>query len=76
MPVNKRPNSYYLNYYRRVLEVQECFLEHQKPGMKVKFIYEEYIYPRFFISSTTFYKYLRTPAARELKKIEAELKEQ
>lgn len=63
------------NMLLRVQAVQELYKEHQANGATNEWIFNNVVYPRFFISRTTFYKYLSIPATRELKRLENELQE-
>jgi hypothetical protein len=55
------------NRLKRIIEIQNIVLEHQKLGMTNKKIYELHIRPRFRISKRTFDEYLGVPAKRDLK---------
>lgn len=57
------------NYLQRIVDVQNITLEHTNRGVSQKWVYENIIYPRFYISNTTYYAYLATPAKAELRKI-------
>ncbi|WP_312339511.1 hypothetical protein [Sphingobacterium sp.] len=50
-------------------KVQDIYLKHSKEGVTTRSIYNEHIYPVFFISIATFYKYLAINARKELKEI-------
>lgn len=58
------------NHLKRVIEVQEEFLELQKRYDCTREIWRKYIYPRWKISERTLYSWLATPAKRDLKKIQ------
>lgn len=58
-------NNY--NILRKMVEVQELVLEHKKRGATQVWIYENIIAPAFFISYSTFNRYLSYPAKRELR---------
>ncbi len=60
MGYNKR------NKLERICEIQRITLEHTRRGVTQKWVYDNVIYPRFYISLSTFYEYLATPARREL----------
>lgn len=66
----KRQPGYWRNYYLRVKQVNEVYVEHARRGVFVENIYRLYIRDRFYISRTTFYKYLTIPYTRELELIE------
>jgi hypothetical protein len=59
-----------INYLRRVVEVQNITLEHTRRGISQVWVYNNVIYPRFFISLKTFYRWLGEPAKRELAELE------
>ena len=63
MAYNKR------NILQRICEIQRITLEHTSRGVTQKWVYDNVIFPRFLISQTTYYKYLATPAKRELREI-------
>ena len=54
----------------RMIEIQEITLEHTKRGVTQKWVYENIIYPRFYISQRTYYNYLAYPAKRELRNLQ------
>lgn len=58
------------NLLIRVIAIQELVLERQKKGITQKFVYENEVYPKYFISYSTFNNYLAMPAKRELEKLE------
>lgn len=58
-------NNY--NTLRRMVEVQNIVLEHKKRGASQIWVYENVIAPTFFISFSTFNRYLAYPAKRELR---------
>jgi len=55
---------------RRALEVQRIYLLHKEDGIPNTYIYRKYIYPVFFISERTFYRYLRRNVKRELRQLQ------
>ena len=63
MGYNKR------NKLKRICEIQRVTLEHTGRGVTQKWVYDHIIYPQYFISLSTFYEYLATPARRELNKM-------
>ena len=63
MGYNKR------NKLERICEIQRITLEHTRRGVTQKWVYDNVIYPRFYISLSTFYEYLATPARRELARL-------
>lgn len=54
------------NKLRLILDVQNVYNEYKVEGMSTIHVYRKHIAPRFYISLTTFYNYLATPAKREL----------
>lgn len=62
------------NFLLRVKDIQNIYMEHHKHGCTDKYIYETHIYPTYKIGRTTFYNYLATPAARELKELEEKMR--
>lgn len=58
------------NYWMRIIDVQERFLELQDeyPFIPKNKMHKDYIYPEFKISYRTFSEYLGINAKRELKK--------
>jgi hypothetical protein len=60
------------NHLKKVLKVQEIYLEYTRKGCTNEYIFETLIRPHFFISRSTFYEYLAIPAAKELKGIKSE----
>lgn len=64
-----------LNYYKRIIEIQEITLEKQKVGIPNTRIYKDYIKDRYLIADSTFKRYLAIPAKRELKKLEKKIAE-
>lgn len=66
-----RKNAARRNYLLRILSVQEEYKAHKVEGMADAFVYRKHIFPRFHICERTFRTYLGTPAARELKMMNA-----
>lgn len=59
-----------LNYFKRVKQVQDVFLEHKKDGVTTAYVFNTYIKDRFHIGICTFYKYMAVNARKELKALE------
>lgn len=59
------------NILERVIEIQNITLEHTKRGCTQKWVFENIVRPRFFISWATYNNYLAMPAKAELKKLKA-----
>ncbi|MDR2921603.1 MAG: hypothetical protein LBV72_19835 [Tannerella sp.] len=66
------PKRYNKNRLQVIMRVQEEFMKHARSGKTTTYIYKTYIYPQFLIGRNTFYRYLATPAKRELLKMEEE----
>jgi len=67
------------NILLRIIDIQNIYKKHAKNfdgGCTDKHIYEKIIFPVYRISRSTFYEYLKTPAAKELKELEAECRQQ
>nr|DAR79139.1 MAG TPA: hypothetical protein [Caudoviricetes sp.] len=58
------------NKLKRIVEVQNITLEHTKRGISQKWVYENVIYPHFYISPATYNNYLAVNAKAELRKLE------
>lgn len=58
------------NRLKRIYDIQKITRSYLDQGVSLRYIYNNYIYPSYRISQATFYNYLSTPAARELKKID------
>lgn len=53
------------NFLTKIATVQKITLEYKEKGCTQEWIYKKLIYPNYFISRSTFYKYLRTTVARK-----------
>lgn len=58
------------NILKRIIEVQNITLEYTKRGVTQKWVYENIIFPRFYLSPATYYNYLAVNAKAELRKLE------
>ncbi len=58
---------------RRYQLVMQEFNKYDCTIIPVSKIYENYIYPKFYISRTTLYRIFNTPIEKELKTLEQEL---
>ncbi len=68
--VNKKTMAYSPeNQLKKIIHVQEIYLEHSRRGVSGEYIFHKYIQPQFYISRATFYNYLSRNAKRELKRI-------
>lgn len=63
-------------FLQKVIAIQNCFREEKPEGMTTIYFYNNYIRPTYFISYTTFYRYLGMNARRELTNINEKLKEE
>lgn len=52
------------NLLKRVITIQNLVLDGQKKGITQKWIYENEVYPRYFISYSTFNNFLVMKASR------------
>lgn len=64
-------------YYKKVLEAQLLVrrVQNEHRGLPMTEIYRQYIKDKFYISKSTFDRWMECPAARELSKIEVENKD-
>lgn len=53
--------------------MQELYQELRVEGQPDAYVWRKHIYPRFFISLDTFYRYLQTNTQKELKEIGAQM---
>jgi hypothetical protein len=60
------------NRLKRIVDIQDITLKYKKQGVTQKFIFENYIYPVYFITEVTYYRYLGTNAKLLLRKLEKE----
>jgi len=58
-----------LNKLKRIIEIQNLTIEHTQKGCTQKWVYDNIIFPRFYISLSTYYSYLGYNAKVELKKL-------
>lgn len=58
------------NRYKKIIEIQNITLEQQDRGVTKKWIYDNIIKPRYFISRDCYFRYLAINAKRDLKKLE------
>lgn len=61
--------GYNRNTLTKIIEVQDLTLEHTRRGISQKWVYNEIIKPRYFMSERTFYRYLSLNAKCILKKL-------
>jgi predicted transcriptional regulator YheO len=64
MAYNKR------NYLLKIIDIQNITLEQTEKGVFQESVYRNIISPRYFISRTTYYRYLSINAKKELKAID------
>lgn len=55
-----------VNFYKRVLKVQEIYLLHKPKGLSNRAIFKKYVRDNFIISEATFYNYLAINAKAKL----------
>lgn len=74
--MTKYPNNKMkdMNRLRRIVEIQNITLEHTRRGITQRWVFDNIIYPRFFISERAYYRYLAYPAKKELKEAEEQIK--
>lgn len=58
------------NLLKKILEIQEIYLQYTKEGVTATFIYDTYIRKKYHISQRTFESYLGVNAKMELKKLD------
>ena len=58
------------NFLTRIIEIQKITLEYKGKGSTQAWIYENLIYPNYFISMRTFNSYLGTNAKKLLNELE------
>lgn len=61
-----------LNILKRIIDVQNITIEHTERGVTQQWVFENVIYPKYFISIGTYYNYLACNAKAELRRIEAD----
>lgn len=57
------------NKFLRVKEVQDTYLLYKTDGNSTRYVYREYIWPRWKISMSTFYNYLAINVKKELRQL-------
>ena len=60
------------NTLLRMKAVVDEYRKHEHPGVSSAYIYRNYIFPKFHISSTRFYDCLATPVHKLLKEFDNE----
>ena len=55
------------NLLRKIIDIQEIYLQYSQQGATGEFIYKKHIAPVYHISRTTFYAYLGRNAKKEIK---------
>lgn len=65
----RRPRYHNRNFYTKVQAMQAEYLRHRNSGYSEMYVYRKFIYPRFFISRSTFYNWLAINPARELERL-------
>lgn len=64
------------NMLLKVKIIVDIYLKYKDLGFNNRHIYQNYIYPVYFISEGTFYNYLTIPVNRLLKEFDTKGKEQ
>lgn len=72
MALTKRQHTIKTNHLHRVIAVQEMYKDKKVEGQPDAYVWRTYIWPNFFISLPTFYRYLQTSPQKELKAIGAQ----
>ncbi|MDR1199934.1 MAG: hypothetical protein LBK94_13155 [Prevotellaceae bacterium] len=62
-----------INFLKKIVEVQNITLEHTARGCTQIWVYRKIIYPRFFISLKTYYRWLGEPVKKELAELEEKI---
>jgi len=57
------------NHLKKIIDIQNIYLEHNAKGVSGEFIYKRMISQVYKISRSTFYKYLAINAKKELKEL-------
>ena len=67
--MTKRQHTIKTNYLMRAQAVQEAYQSVRVEGQPDSYIWRTHIYPKFFISLRTFYRYLGIVPQKELRAI-------
>lgn len=59
-----------VNRLKKIVDIQNITLEHQKRGVTQKWIFENIIGPTYHISKTTYYNYLASQAKKQLRELD------
>ncbi|MDR2002130.1 MAG: hypothetical protein LBQ74_03795 [Prevotella sp.] len=59
------------NLLQKIKDVCEIYRQYEK-NETADFIFRNYIYPKHFISRSTFYRFLATPYKKQIEEIEAQ----
>lgn len=57
------------NTLLKICKVQDIVLEHKKHGVSQRYVYEHYIRDTYFISYSTFNRWLSLPAKQALRQL-------
>lgn len=60
------------NFLLRVAAMQREYMLHRNTGRSEMYVYRTWIYPKFWISRSTFYNWLAINPTRELEKLREE----
>lgn len=58
------------NRFLRIKEIQDVFLLHKTDGNTTRYVYKNYIFPKYKISISAFYNYMGINVRKELKQLD------
>jgi hypothetical protein len=58
------------NYFLRVQQVQEVYVQYKNDSNTTRYVYKNYIWPRWNISMSTLYNYLTVNVKKELRQMD------
>lgn len=64
-----KTRSHNRNFYTKVQAMQAEYMKHRNSGHSEIYVYRKFIYPRFFISRSTFYNWLAINPRKELERL-------
>lgn len=70
--MTKRQHTIKANHLHKVQAVQDYYQQIRVEGQSDAFIWKKHIWPRYFISLRSFYRYLQISPQKELKSIGAQ----
>ena len=65
-----------LNKLYHIKKVVDVYILEKKDGMTTEYVYRTHIYPRFMISRSSFYSYLRMPVLKLIREEKARMEKQ